>query len=71
MFKLHPRLEKDCVFIADLPLSRVLLGNDSQYPWLILVPRREDICEVFQLDTADQQQLMKESNALSGCHKIT
>lgn len=35
--------------------------NDSQYPWLILVPRRPDLRELYQLDEADLQQFMRES----------
>jgi diadenosine tetraphosphate (Ap4A) HIT family hydrolase len=41
------------------------LSNDSNYPWFILVPRREDISELFQLDVADQQQLWQETTALA------
>lgn len=70
MFALHTQLAKDCVTIGDLPLNRVLLMNDSQYPWLILVPRREDLVELFQLSRIDQQQLLDEiaqvSAALTG-----
>lgn len=65
MFELHPQLAKDCLFVTDLPLCRVLLLNDSHYPWLILVPRRENIQEVFQLQSADQQQLLTESSAVA------
>ena len=61
MFELHPQLANDGKIIIDLPLCRVLLLNDSLYPWLILVPRREGISEVFQLKMADQDQLSKES----------
>ena len=60
MFALHTQLEKDCVPIGDLPLSRVLLMNDANYPWLVLVPRRADIVELFQLPRIDQQQLLDE-----------
>jgi len=65
MFKLHPQLFADTVPIGDLPLCRVLLVNDSQYPWLVLVPRRVDILETYQLSEDDQQQLLIESNTLS------
>lgn len=65
MFELHTQLEKDTVPIGDLDLCRVLLMNDSNYPWLILVPRREDIGEIFQLTAVDQQQLMAEISAVS------
>lgn len=70
MFALHTQLAKDCVLIGDLPLSRVLLMNDANYPWLVLVPRREEIVELFQLPRIDQQQLLDEvaqvSAALAG-----
>lgn len=60
MFELHSQLMKDCRQVGDLPLCRVLLMDDSRYPWLILVPRRERIIEVFELSTTDQRQLMDE-----------
>ena len=65
MFKLHPQLEKDCLLVGEYPLCRLLLVNDDNYPWFILVPRRADVSEVFQLSEEDQLQLMKESNGLS------
>ena len=39
-FMLDPRLETDTFLLTDLPLCRVLLMNDSRYPWLMLVPGR-------------------------------
>ena len=65
MFELHAQLQKDCVVVGDFTLCRVLLLNDSQYPWFILVPRREDITEIFQLSAADRGQLMAESCLLA------
>lgn len=64
MFLLHPRLESDAVFLGDLPLSRLLLMNDSRYPWCLLVPRREDLMEVYQLEAEEQIQLWRESAIL-------
>ncbi|AKJ98694.1 MULTISPECIES: HIT domain-containing protein [Pseudomonas] len=65
MFALDPRLQQDTLPIGDFPLCRLLLSNDSNYPWFILVPRRENISELFQLDDMDQQQLWKETTALA------
>ena len=65
MFALDPRLQQDTLTIGDFPLSRLLLANDSSYPWFILVPRRDDISEIFQLDVADQLQLWTETTALA------
>ena len=66
MFELHASLESDSVRIGDLPLSSVRLCNDSNYPWVILIPRRKDIEEIYQLSLDDQHQLLLESSLISG-----
>jgi diadenosine tetraphosphate (Ap4A) HIT family hydrolase len=60
-FVLHPRLAADAVPAGDLPLCRVLVMNDRRFPWAILVPRRPDIREIHELQSADRQQLLEES----------
>ena len=64
MFILDSRLQNDCVELANFPLCRLLLMNDATYPWFILVPRREQVEEIYQLGGADQQQLWRESAIL-------
>ena len=65
MFSLDSRLQQDTLVMGDFPLCRLLLMNDANYPWFILVPRREAVSELFQLDTADQQQLWLETTRLA------
>ncbi|WP_394239084.1 HIT family protein [Pseudomonas anguilliseptica] len=65
MFALDLRLQQDTVWLGDYPLCSLLLMNDAQYPWFILVPRREDVSELFQLGAADQLQLWRETTALA------
>lgn len=65
MFDLDQRLQQDTLVIGDFPLCRLLLSNDSNYPWFILVPRINRISEVFQLDVADQKTLWQETTALA------
>jgi diadenosine tetraphosphate (Ap4A) HIT family hydrolase len=60
-FRLHPQLEADSQLVGDLPLSRVLLLDDSRYPWVILVPRRAAVREIFELAPADRIALLDES----------
>lgn len=60
-FVLHPRLQADCRLIGELPLSTALLFDDCRYPWLILVPRRPGLREVYQLDAADRALLLDET----------
>ncbi len=65
MFSLDSRLQNDTLVIGDFPLSRLLLCNDANYPWFILVPRRADMSELFQLAEADQAQLWHETHGLA------
>ncbi|AUZ76451.1 MULTISPECIES: HIT domain-containing protein [Aeromonas] len=65
MFELHSRLQADTRLLGDLPLCRVLLAKDSQYPWLILVPRVANLREIHHLAPAQQRQLMEESCAVA------
>jgi diadenosine tetraphosphate (Ap4A) HIT family hydrolase len=60
-------LQQDCLAVAKLPLSLVLLMRDANYPWFILVPQLDNISEIYQLDSADQQQLARESSYLARC----
>ena len=64
-WSLHPQLEQDSMTIADLPLSRLLLSRDANYPWLLLVPRRTGASEIIDLDEAAQAQLMTEIDTVS------
>ena len=64
-FELDARLAADCYVVTDLALCRLLLMNNSLYPWCILVPTRANIMDIYQLSAADQQQLVSESSRLS------
>jgi diadenosine tetraphosphate (Ap4A) HIT family hydrolase len=59
-WSLHPQLAQDTVPIGDLALARVLLANDANYPWLILVPRRPGLIELIELEENAQVQLLSE-----------
>ena len=76
-WSLDPLLERDTVPVGDMPLCHVLLINDANYPWLLLVPRRRGIIEVTELDDIEQAQLMSELvqaaralKAITACDKI-
>ncbi|MDX8380524.1 MAG: HIT domain-containing protein [Ghiorsea sp.] len=62
---LHAQLHQDCYVLGRFELSLLLLMNDHQYPWFILVPQRENISEIHQLSATDQQLFITESSALS------
>ncbi len=64
-FELHPALAADCTLVGDLPLCRVLLMRDCNYPWLILVPRRDGLRELHELAEPDLAQFWRESTLVS------
>lgn len=51
--------------VGRFSLSHLLLMNDANYPWFILVPDRENIIEIHQLTDTDQIQLIRESSVLA------
>ena len=64
-FQIHPLLQQDCIELGHFQLCRLLLMNDSNFPWFILVPERLDISEIHQLSDEDQVQLIRECSHLS------
>ncbi|MBA6254766.1 MULTISPECIES: HIT domain-containing protein [unclassified Colwellia] len=64
-FQLHALLKRDAIELLELPLSTLLLMNDSNYPWFVLVPRVDDVQDIYQLDWQQQQQFLNESSLLS------
>jgi diadenosine tetraphosphate (Ap4A) HIT family hydrolase len=64
-FALHPRLEEDCITLGRFALCRLLLMNDSHYPWFILVPEKPDLIEIYQLSKNERIALAEESSFLA------
>lgn len=65
-FAVDPVILKLTHRLADWPLSRLFLYNDSRYQWGLLVPRRPGAVEMCDLTPDDQQQMMREIVQLSG-----
>lgn len=59
-FMLDHRLADSSFWVEDWALCRVCLKNDKTWPWLYLVPMRDDVREFCDLSDADQQVLMSE-----------
>jgi len=64
-FTLDPRLQADTRHVASLALCDVLLMNDTRFPWLVLVPRREGMVEICDLSDHEQKLLWEEVNRAS------
>jgi diadenosine tetraphosphate (Ap4A) HIT family hydrolase len=59
MFQLVDALKKKD-FIVDLELCSVLFEDNCYYPWIMLVPMRENVKNMTHLSMEDRLQLMKE-----------
>lgn len=63
-FTLHADLARDGIAVGDFKISRLLMINDSAYPWFVLVPRIMGVKDAYELSEADHMQVTKESRAL-------
>ncbi|MBU2896437.1 HIT domain-containing protein [Vibrio hepatarius] len=64
-FELHPQLAKDTSTIGHFPLSIALLHKDNAVPWVILVPKRNNLKELHHMTQLDQHQFLLESQAVN------
>ncbi|MBW3097764.1 HIT domain-containing protein [Pseudohoeflea coraliihabitans] len=76
-FSLDPQLAADSQAISRLGLCELRLVNDSRWPWILLVPQRPAIVELFDLTPLDQTLLTFETamaaealKAASGAAKV-
>ena len=58
-FALVPALLKK-EFVCDLPFCRVLMEDNADYPWVFLVPRKENVRNMLDLNTDERLTLMRE-----------
>ena len=59
-FKLNRRFLKSSHHITDLKLCTIRLNDNSKFPWVILIPKKNKITDMSDLSSKDQILLMKE-----------
>lgn len=64
-FALDPRLDADTHPVVSLKLCDVLLMDDANYPWLVLVPRIVGASELLDLPEGDRTRLWHEIDLAS------
>lgn len=64
-YELHPQLAADTHPVASFALSELRLMDDSNYPWLVLVPRVPDAREIIDLDPMQRRGLGDEIDQAS------
>ena len=59
-FKLDRKFLKTSHNLIDLKLCNIRLNDNSKFPWIILIPKRNKITDISDLNSKDQTLLMKE-----------
>ena len=60
MNKVNKSFLRDSHYITDLRLCSVRLMNNSNFPWIILIPNKKNITDITELNSKDQILHMKE-----------
>ncbi len=60
MFKINNKFLRSSHHVLDLKLCAIRLHDNSKFPWVILIPKRNKITDMSDLNSKDQILLMKE-----------
>lgn len=64
-FRPDERLIRDTDLVTKIGLCELRLMKDSRWPWLVLVPQRPDVSEIFDLTPLDQTMLTFETTVVA------
>ena len=59
-FELDRKFLKSSHYLKDLKLCTIRLHDNSKFPWVVLIPKRNKIIDISDLNSKDQILLMKE-----------
>ena len=59
-FKIDKKFLKSSHHIIELKLCSIRLNDNTKFPWVILIPKRNKITDMTNLNSKDQILLMKE-----------
>ena len=59
-FKIDNKFLKSSQYIIELKLCSIRLHDNSKFPWVILIPKRNKTTDISDLNSKDQILLMKE-----------
>jgi diadenosine tetraphosphate (Ap4A) HIT family hydrolase len=65
--KVNKNFLKSSYHIGDLKLCSIRLIDNKKFPWIILIPQKNDVTDISELDLKDQLLLMRE---IVYCSKI-
>ena len=69
-FQLNSKLKKDTLLVYENQFTHILLMNDTRYPWMIIVPKKNNTNELFQLTSLERTQLDVQIDIISKFFKF-
>ena len=60
MNKINKNFIKSSYYVSDLKLCSIILIDNQNFHWIILIPKRKGITDIAELNSKDQILLMKE-----------
>lgn len=63
------RLANDTLPLVETSSCHVRLSKDSRWPWVLLVPRRREVCELHELSAEERRHFMDTASFISGIMK--
>ena len=60
LFTIDKKFLKSSYHITDLKLCSIRLHDNSKFPWIILIPKRNKVTDMSDLNSKDQILLIKE-----------
>ena len=64
-FELDGRIARDSDLVTELTLCQLRIQNDRRWPWLVMVPQRAGMTEIFELSPEEQALLSAEVNKVA------
>ena len=59
-FKIDKKFFESSHHITELKLCSIRLHDNSKFPWIVLIPKRNKVTDMSDLNSKDQILLMKE-----------
>ncbi len=70
VWQLDPKIDADTYHAIDQPGLVILLMDDERYPWLIIVPKKDNIRELIDLDEDEKKQIYQCIDLISNFLKL-
>ena len=70
VWKLDPKIDDDTYYVADYPGLAILLMDDKRYPWFIIVPKKDNIRELIDLNEDEKKQIYQCIDLISNFLKL-